>query len=307
MTPEFPRHVFKWPDHGVEMAFRLIPAGEFLMGSRGYFPDEEPAHRVRIEHPFWMAETPVTQAQFGVWTRAEGIEHKNHSEGHPDHPAESMDWRQAVAYCDWLGRVKALEMPEGCSLACLPTEAGWEYACRAGTETDYNTGDGEAALAKAGWFDEGLSSGSTHPVGNKAPNAFYLHDMHGNVWEWCHDAWDSAAYRGQVDRDSDPGWEERRRDWQAGLAQMTRFEQARVVRGGSWYVSARICRSANRRRYAREFCSRFLGFRVCLVRGPADGRGAPGTDQAESDGAGPAGTGKAANQGIHSGGEPYDT
>ena len=314
MTSELPRHVLKWPEAGVEMAFRLIPAGDFLMGSRGYCADEEPVHRVRIVEDFWMAETPVTQAQFELWTTAEGDEHKNGFEGHRNHPAGNMDWRQAVAYCDWLGRVKALEMPEGCNLACLPTEAEWEYACRAGTETEYYTGDGEAALANAGWFGEDFKSGSTHPVQKKARNAFQLFDMHGNVDEWCHDAWDAAAYRGHVDGDSDPGWKARHRDWQEGLAQMAQSDQSRVLRGGSRSYSAAVCRSACRFWYPPGDPVGQFGFRVCLVRCPAEGRGAPGTDQVEegtapgdagrgtrpeSDGAGPAGAGKAANRGTH--------
>ena len=307
MTLELPRHVLKWPDDGVEMAFRLIPAEEFIMGSRGHYFDEEPVHRVRIAEDFWMAETPVTQAQFGLWTLAAKVDHKNHFEGRSDHPAENMDWRQAVAYCEWLGRVKAAEMPEGCNLACLPTEAEWEYACRAGTETEYHTGDGETALAKAGWVGEAWAIGSTHPVGKKARNAFQLYDMHGNVDEWCHDAWDAVAYRGHVDGDLDPGWEERRREWQGGLVQMTQSARTRVVRGASWFDSAWHCRSADRNWYAPVVCLRQVGFRVCLVRCPEEGCGAPGTDRAESDGAGPAGAGKAANHGCHSGGEPYDT
>ena len=128
------------------MAFRLIPAGSFRMGSRGYSAWEEPVHCVKIPEPFWMAETPATQAQFALWTRAERIKHENHFKGHPEHPAESMDWQQAVAFCAWLAHVKAGELPEGFSLVCLPTEAEWEYACRAGTETEYYSGDGEAAL-----------------------------------------------------------------------------------------------------------------------------------------------------------------
>ena len=295
MTDQPERFLLVWPEHKVEMAFRLIPAGVFRMGSRGNFPDEEPAHRVRIAAPCWMAETPVTQAQFALWTRAEGVEHKNHFADHLDHPAENMDWRQAVSYCDSITRTKQAEFPSGFHLACLPSEAEWEYACRAGTETDYYTGDGEAALAEAGWFGEEWGAGSTHPVWKKAPNCFQLYDLHGNVWEWCHDAWDDQAHRRRVDGDPDPGAGVRDNDWRMGLESLLKSDQSRVLRGGSWDDSAWDCRSAYRGRYRPGGRNWFDGFRVCLVRGPAgqpaskaepatgdEGRGM----RPESDGAG---------------------
>ena len=322
MTPELPRHVLKWPDDAVAMAFRLIPAGDFLMGSRGYNYDEEPVHRVRIVGDFWMAETPVTQAQFGLWTVAEKVEHKNHFDGHPDHPAESMDWRQAAAYCSWLGRVKPAEMPEGFTLACLPAEAEWEYACRARTETDYHTGDGEAALAKTGWFGEDWGNGSTHPVRQKIPNLFGLHDMHGNVSEWCRDVYDARAYRKRLDAWAGREWTLLHAGRDAQYWGIEDRRHTRVLRGGSWFDSAVICRSANRFGIASDVRYSYFGFRVCLVCGPADGRGAPGTDPAEAgtapgdagrgtrpelDGASPAGAGKAGTHGTHrKGGKPAD-
>ena len=299
MTTERRRYVLSWPEQGIEMAFRLIPTGAFRMGNRGYYADEEPVHRVRIAEPFWMAETPVTQAQFGIWTQAESIERENHFKDRPEDPAENMDWRQAVAYCDWLTRAKGAEFPPGFRLACLPTEAEWEYACRAGTETEYYTGDGEAALAEAGWFYQGSENASTHPVGQRAPNEFQLLDLHGNVWEWCHDAWDGEAYRSRADGEQDAGEVARRRDWAAGLGPMLASDQTRVLRGGSWCNSAGDCRSAFRGGDRPVGRVRGVGFRVCLVRGPAGqpdsqaepapGDGGRGT-RPESDGAGVAGT-----------------
>ena len=303
ITEEPPRHLLGWPNHGIEMAFRLIPAGEFRMGSRGRYADEEPVHRVRIAEPFWLAETPVTQAQFGLWTQAEGIEHENEFKDRPEHPAENMDWRQAVSYCDWLTREKRNQFPAGFGLACLPTEAEWEYACRAGTETEYYTGDGEAALAEAGWFGEEWETGSTHPVRQKAPNLFQLFDMHGNVVEWCHDVWDGDAYRKRADGEPDPCRAVRDGDYRDGLAQLLKPDQTRVLRGGSWFGTAWFCRSASRVRCSPVVRSRGIGFRVCLVRGPAGqtdsqaepapGDGGRGT-RTESDGAGGAGPGKQA-------------
>jgi formylglycine-generating enzyme required for sulfatase activity len=107
------RHVLIWPEHGVEMAFRRIPKGSFRMGSRGCDASEEPIHRVTISEDFWMADTPVTQAQFAIWTQAEGIDHKNEFDGRADNPAESMDWHQAVAYCAWLTETKSADFPAG--------------------------------------------------------------------------------------------------------------------------------------------------------------------------------------------------
>ena len=286
MTPVPPRHVLVWPQRGVEMAFRLIPAGSFRMGSRGYYADEEPIHRVWIPRPFWMAETPVTQAQFALWTKAEKIKHDNEFKGCPDHPAESLDWGQAADFCTWLGRVKAAELPKGFPLARLPTEAEWEYACRAGTDTEYYTGDGAAALAEAGWFGEEWGTGSTHPVRQKQPNAFGLYDLHGNVLEWCQDVYDPNAYRKRMD-----GWEAR--EWTlAGAGEdadylteedrNARKNRTRVLRGGSWNGHARICRSAYRNGDRPDDRRWNIGLRVCLVRGPATGRGAPTAEQAEA-------------------------
>ncbi len=145
----------------VEMKFRKIEPGEFRMGSRGRFPDEEPVHLVKITQPFWLGETPVTQEQFAVWTDAEGIGHKNQFGGRPNHPAENLTWRDAITYCAWLGKVTWSQLPKDSRFACLPTEAEWEYACRAKTETEFYSGDGEEALRAVGWFGEGWASGST--------------------------------------------------------------------------------------------------------------------------------------------------
>ena len=283
MIPEPPRHLLTWPEHGLDMGFRLIPPGTFSMGSRGYRASEEPVHRVRIAEAFWLAETPVTQAQFALWIRAEGIKHENHFTDHPDHlahPAENMDWWQAVAYCAWLTRAKAAELPEGFSLVCLPTEAEWEYACRAGADTEYHSGDGEAALAEVGWYGA-TSCSSTHPVRRKDPNDFRLFDMHGNVWEWCHDAWNESAYRRRVDDTADPGRTLRLAEKQGGLARMTESNRIRVLRGGAWYGSPFFCRSASRSRFEPSVRSGLCGFRVGLVRGLATWRGAQ-----QSEGAG---------------------
>ncbi len=246
------------------MAFRLIGPGEFRMGSRGISADEEPVHVVRITQPFWLGETPVTQSQFAIWTAAECVTHKKHFENRPENPAESLSWRNAGAYCAWLAKAKSSELPDGFPLVCLPTEAEWEYACRADTETDYHTGDGEEALAEAGWFDEDFGTGSTHPVRGKSRNKFGLWDLHGNVWEWCHDVWDREAYCRRVDGVADPGARERIEEWST---RMVESALPRVLRGGSWFRSAVWCRSAYRYKVGPDDRNWNVGFRVCLVRG----------------------------------------
>jgi len=265
----------------IPMAFRLIPPGMFRMGARGFDADEEPVHQVQIVEPYWLGETPVTQAQFAAWTLEETVEHRNGCVGVSERPAEHLDWRMAVRYCDWLARVvPKSKLPDGFGLFCLPTEAEWERACRAGTETEYHTGDGEAALAEAGWFD-GNSGDQIHKVGKMAPNGFGLYDMHGNVWEWCHDVWNPDAYRSRADGAWDSGREARQADWKRGLEAVLASDQLRAVRGGSWRHSAAFCRSAIRDGLGPYNRSWIFGFRVCLVRGPAETRGARRASRAE--------------------------
>jgi formylglycine-generating enzyme required for sulfatase activity len=277
---------------GVPMTFQRVPdVGEpqpFLMGERGLggyiegFTD--PVVEVRPVQALYLGTYPVTQAQFGVWAEAdkEKIQHEYYFKGRPEHPAE-MDWRRANGYCDWLTDVCREQMAAGWRV-CLPTEAEWEYACRAGSETEYYTGDGEAALAEAGWYN-GNAENSTQPVGSKAPNAYGLYDLHGNVWEWCHDAQKVDDYRKRVAGDVDHWGELRRRDWQAGLARLIEPEGCRVLRGGSWWSSARNCRSTFRKGGRPDRRDWDYGFRVCLVPGPCPARsGAPMDSAAPGDG-----------------------
>jgi formylglycine-generating enzyme required for sulfatase activity len=277
-------HEISWPEHGVKMTFRLIPPGEFEMGSRAEFWDSrlEPRHRVRITQPFWLGETPVTQDLFDIWKRAAGVWHVHAFNGQPKNPADNLSWQHAIRFCSWLERGKRDELPPGFPLVCLPTEAEWEYACRARTDTAYYTGDGEDDLADAGWYSRN-SKETTHPVGQKLENKFQLRDIHGNVWEWCHDEWDEEAYRRREDGVKDPGSLERLEGWRAGLPTMLESSLQRVQRGGSWGDRAAECHSAYRIRWRPGDRDRFSGFRVCLARGPAAGRGAPRTARVEAE------------------------
>ena len=159
----------------------------------------------------------------------------------------------------------------------LPTEAQWEHACRAGTETEYHTGDGEAALAEAGWY-AGNSGGEPHPVGEKEANRWGLYDLHGNVWEWCRDAWDRDAYKKRPDGVADPEGSPEEAGEQAPVR--------RVLRGGFWNGRATWCRSSSRNWRWAVVRSPNYGFRVCLVRSPTAerGSGAAGPGEAERGG-----------------------
>jgi formylglycine-generating enzyme required for sulfatase activity len=158
-----------------------------------------------------------------------------------DHPVVNVSWNDATAFCDWLSRQEGQEYR-------LPTEAEWEYACRAGTTTRFSFGDDDTALGESAWYSAN-SGNQTHPVGEKRPNAFGLYDMHGNIWEWCSD-WYSADYYRRSPAD-DPRGSEAAED--------------RVFRGGSWGVEPRLARTAYRGRGAPEYRCHFLGFR--LARG----------------------------------------
>ena len=277
--------------NGEEMAFQLIPAGEFRMGARDEYRDEEPAHTVRITQPFYLGRFPVTQTQFLAWRAG----HEFGFPGKRRHPAEQVTWDEAVEFCAWL-TTTCRDQLRG-HVACLPTEAEWEYACRARkdaqaaggwttTQTEYYTGDGEAALKDAGWYS-GNAEESTHDVGGKEPNELWLYDMHGNVDEWCWDAYDADAYKTRVDGVADPGDDTRRRalGGEALVAAAGGGNPGRVIRGGSWFGGAWDCRSAYRVGFVPGDRFGFLGFRVCVVPGPVTERTSPEAELATGDGA----------------------
>jgi formylglycine-generating enzyme required for sulfatase activity len=226
-----------WLSQGVVMRFAWVPAGTFLMGSLPAEPlrlENETPHRVT--RGFYLGVHPVTQAQ---WRAVVG---NNPSRAKAaNHPVEMVSWDNCVAFCKRLRRMTERQCR-------LPTEAEWEYACRAGTTTAYHSGNGQAALRQVGWCsydDVQGSAGGTQPVGLLQPNAWGLSDMHGNVWEWCRDWY--APYEGEAKDPIGPG-----------------FGPSRVLRGGSWYYGPDDCRSARRAR--KEPATRYadIGFRVLL-------------------------------------------
>ena len=237
---------------GVEMHFRHLSAGTFRMGSPstepGRDPDEGPQHDVTITRDFYLGKFEVTQAQ---WEALMGtrpwLEDAGQPSG-PDYPVSFVSWRDALAFTSEL--TEQARGQEGLVFR-LPTEAEWEYACRAGTTTMWSFGDNEQLLGNYAWYVDN-SGFMPHPVGLKLPNPWGLHDMHGNVWEGVYDWYGQYTSRLEVDPrgpDTGPG---------------------RAGRGGRFANTARRLRSANRDdHYSELFRSSGVGFRVL---------GEPGTE-----------------------------
>jgi formylglycine-generating enzyme required for sulfatase activity len=233
---------------GVTMDFVLIPAGEFHMGS----PDDEaeresiegPVHQVKISKPFYMGKYEVTQKQYEA---VMGPNPKTAFRG-DEFPVENVEWNQAVLFCKTVSNKNGLKVR-------LPSEAEWEYACRAGTETAFNTGETinpDQANYDSNkvyqWGRKALPLDRTCKVGSYQPNAFGLYDMHGNVSEWCRDIFEKDYYKHSPV--NDPVYDDEK--------------GSRVVRGGSWKDSPDKLRSAERSKRMQGADRKFLGFRVVL-------------------------------------------
>ncbi|WP_020507876.1 pilus assembly protein PilP [Lamprocystis purpurea] len=175
------------PDGTQGPAMVWLPGGTFTMGQDDSpYDDEKPAHPVRVG-AFSIGQYPVTFAEYDRFCAAMGRETpQDQGWGRDRQPAINVSWDEAQAYCVWLSG----ETGETYRLA---TEAEWEYACRAGSQTRWSYGDEESRLGDYAWFSKN-SGRKTHPVGEKLPNAWHLHDMHGNVWEWCQDWYSDDAY-----------------------------------------------------------------------------------------------------------------
>src|SRR5262249_39719134 len=186
--------------------------------------------------PFLLGKYPVTQEQ---WQAVLGANPSAFT-GEEHLPVDGVSWDDAQAFCARLSRAAG-------RVVRLPSEAEWEYACRAGTATEFFFGDGEAALEDYAWFDRN-SGGRTRPVGRKAANAWGLHDMAGNVWEWCADVWHS-------DYDGAPADGRARDEGAEG-------QPRRCLRGGAWNFDAFRCRSAYRSRERKHFATNHFGVRV---------------------------------------------
>ncbi|WP_286824198.1 SUMF1/EgtB/PvdO family nonheme iron enzyme [Microcystis sp. LSC13-02] len=226
------------PDFNLEMVY--IPAGRFNMGSNER-ENDEPIHEVNVP-AFQIGKYPVTQAQY------QAVMGNNPSgfSGNPQNPVESISWFNAQAFCKKLSQLTAKTYR-------LPTEAEWEYACRAGTETRFSFGEEENQLGDYAWFD-GNSNNTTHPVGEKRPNPWEIYDMHGNVWEWCAD----QQHENYVNKP-----ENIKENGSIAWADNNITNKSSIIRrGGSWYRDPLASTSAYRGRSVAEICNNDLGFRV---------------------------------------------
>ncbi len=240
--------------NSIDMAFVLIQAGGFMMGSPSGDTQaqdfEKPQHRVAISRPFYLGRYEVTQAQWQAvmgsspfdgdrsnpYYKLPGMDERI---THPDHPA-TVSWNDAQVF------IARLNKNEGGNRYRLPTEAEWEYAARAGTATRYSFGDDASQLGRYAWYGEDFTTGGSHPVGRKLPNPWGLYDIHGNVWEWVQDRYDPGYYARSPT--ADPQGPD------AGVRH--------VVRGGSWHVTTTSWRSVFRRDYDADYRGISIGFRL---------------------------------------------
>ncbi len=218
------------------LEFVDIPAGNFMMGDNNGDEDEKPAHLVNL-NAFKMSKYPITQSQYQIVMGNNPAHFQNDSSC----PVENVSWNDAKKFCEKLSQMTG-------QIVQLPSESQWEYACRAGGTGKYGFGYSAGQLGRYAWT-ENNSEGTTHPVGQKSANRWGIHDMHGNVWEWCEDVWHDSYNDAPND----------------GSAWLNGGEQSqRVLRGGSWNISIKLCRSANRGRSIAVNSGKNVGFRIIL-------------------------------------------
>jgi formylglycine-generating enzyme required for sulfatase activity len=265
---------------GVKLELVRIPRGQFVMGEQAGYQDEQPLTRVKIAKPFWMGKFEITNKQYarfdpyhdskfehkGSWVFSEG--HLGWGLNHPKQPVVRVSWKEAVAFCRWLSEKIGQKVT-------LPTEAQWEWACRAGTDGPTHYGDldddfsefanmADVTIKQLAYDTDGpytmdlvprdarFNDGRlvTADVGSYQPNAWGLHDMHGNVWEWTRSSYEPYPYRAE---------DRRNRVTDAGR---------KVARGGSWRDRPKYCRSAVRLSYPAWQKIYNVGFRVVVESDP---------------------------------------
>ncbi len=246
-------------DNHLNLPMIWCPPGNLLMGSSDLDPDardnELPQVSVTLSRGFWLGETPVTQGQFYMLMESKPWKRKGYVKDGVDRAASYTSWDEAIRFCEKLTEVERLagRLGDGEEYR-LPTEAEWEYACRAGTSTAYGFGDDASELADHALFEDNVDhrvDECAQPVKQKKPNRWGLYDMHGNVWEWCRDCYVELL----------PG----------GTDPAPKFETLyRVLRGGSWSCRSANCRSAYRSWMAKNTHYENLGFRVARCQVVAD-------------------------------------
>ncbi len=246
---------------GIEMM--LIPGGEFIMGDSRGEDDEKPAHKVKIS-AFYMDKYEVTQDAYEKMMGKNPAKFKG-----PDKPVERVSWFGAIQYCNMRSLREGLSPCYDLeTLKCnyetdgyrLPTEAEWEYACRAGTRTNYSFGNATGKLGQYAWSKANANK-TTHPVGQKKPNPWGFYDMHGSVWEWCNDHYDEDYYqKSPVENPNGPA-----------------VGEERVLRGGSWASGAQSARSSSRYSETPGFADVCFGYEAygfrCVRRAIQDASG----------------------------------
>ncbi len=241
----------------VGVKFVLIPPGEFMMGSaedeEGRYPEEGPQHKVRIGRAYYVSIHQITQGQWKAVMGTTPWEGKVHAQDGPDNAVNHVCFNDTVRFCAAMARKDGKPYR-------LPTEAEWEYACRAGTTTRYSHGDDPKAekLGDYAWYLGNTWFGDeqryVHRVGMKKPNPWGLYDMLGNVWELCADV-------GHQNYEGAPA---------DGSAWMAGDNGSRALRGGGLRSTDRRCRTASRYRYPREVGSYYVGFRIACEALPPD-------------------------------------
>jgi formylglycine-generating enzyme required for sulfatase activity len=239
---------FKDAEFAAEMV--VVPSGEFWMGSKDGEGEanERPRHKVTIPRPLAVGKYPVTFEEWDAYVGAGGDVERRYRPmgpcGRGRQPVIEVSWYDAQDYLKWLSEETGKPYR-------LLSEAEWEYCCRAGTETAYSFGDKESDLDRYAWYDAN-SGGDVHPVGQKEANAFGLHDMHGNVWEWCEDCWYWNYYYAPADGSA----------WTAGN------REGRVFRGGAWLNVPLFFRAAFRDWSGASLRNIDLGFRLARTLDP---------------------------------------
>lgn len=250
-NPPVPAQPFTVPSCGMKLQW--IGPGRFLMGSppgeAGRSADEGPQIEVTISRGFWLGICTVTQEEWTALAQhVEALKADPSFFRGPRLPVEQVSWNDCQAWLRELNAIEHEHLPHGYQFR-LPTEAQWEFACRAGTSTRFHCGDSDEALRNYAWHSAN-AGGQSHLVGEKKSNPWGLHDMHGNLWEWCHDWYGPLnGERGAtvIDRAGPP------------------FGSKRVMRGGSWGVVPARCRSAYRVWNEPTYRDYTLGFRVALA------------------------------------------